>query len=210
MGKEKENLIYRNFKDLAEPLGLQNLNPLNYTTHISLRSERSEKLIVLAPGAAHKKKRWPESSFFNLAKNLLEDKKFEDYKIKVLAGPDDLFCKIFDELSDLSPSRFENLQGKTNLKQTMEVISKAKFLVGNDTGLCHIAEALGIPVIMLMGPTSPYFGFYPYKPSSILLENSVWCRPCHHTGAGKCFRSENYCLTGISVDKVKESLLSLC
>ena len=46
-----------------------------------------------------------------------------------------------------------DLTGKTRLRETMGVLTHLSLFVGNDTGVNHIAAALGVPTIALFGPT---------------------------------------------------------
>lgn len=45
--------------------------------------------------------------------------------------------------------------GETNIRQLLGVIRLSKVVVGPDTGVCHLANAVGTPVVMLFGPTDP-------------------------------------------------------
>ena len=100
-----------------------------------------KKYIVLIPGSSknHREKRWP--FFKELANKFLEE------KIDVISifGPDEL------ELSkDMPGHKFELL----NLMDVAGIINKSIFVVGNDSGLSHIASCLRKPGIALFGPTT--------------------------------------------------------
>jgi ADP-heptose:LPS heptosyltransferase len=53
------------------------------------------------------------------------------------------------------PARVENLAGKTDLAAFADHLSAARLLVTNDTGGMHLANALGVPLVALFGPTNP-------------------------------------------------------
>jgi len=100
-----------------------------------------KKYIVLIPGSSknHREKRWP--FFKELANKFLEE------KIDVISifGPDEL------ELSkDMPGHKFELL----NLMDVAGIINKSIFVIGNDSGLSHIASCLRKPGIALFGPTT--------------------------------------------------------
>ena len=71
-------------------------------------------------------------------------------------------------------SRLINLTSRTSLLQMVELLRRARLVIGNDSGPLHIAAALGCPTIGLFGPTSPQrFGPYPMD----LPRNNVLTAP---------------------------------
>jgi ADP-heptose:LPS heptosyltransferase len=152
--------------------------------------------LVLAPSASFAPKRWPIHYFVELANKLLES---TDHKIVILAGPEDTFCDAFGSIKS---DRILNLQGKTTLKESMSILSKALLCVGNDSGMNHIAEAYGVPCLTIFGPTDPRFGFAPHGSSSKYLSKELWCKPCSTTGSRPCSRDKLFCMEEISVNEV--------
>jgi ADP-heptose:LPS heptosyltransferase len=159
--------------------------------------------IVVAPSASFLYKRWPVESFVNLTQELLAKTKFD---IVILAGPDDKFCEAFEKID--SP-RLYNLQGKTSLSESMAYLEYSKLCIGNDSGMNHIAEAYGVPVVTLFGPTDPRFGFAPHGSKSITLSKELWCKPCSTTGKKDCFRDQHYCMQMITVKEVESAALKI-
>lgn len=159
------------------------------------------KYIVLAPSASFAPKRWGINSFVELARELLKD---TELHVVVLAGPDDKFCEAFHVITD---PRLLNLQGKTTLKESMQILARAEASVGNDSGMNHIAEAYGVPVVTIFGPTDPLFGFVPHGNRSGHLSKDLWCKPCSTTGKSPCYRREHFCMNEITVGEVKAMAL---
>lgn len=159
--------------------------------------------IVLAPSASFEPKRWHIESFVELARRLLAE---TTHHLVVLAGPSDNFCEAFNEVSS---ERMHNLQGKTSLKESMSVLSKASLCIGNDSGMNHIAEAYGVPCVTIFGPTDPRFGFAPHGKKSLFHSKDLWCKPCSTTGKKPCYRERHFCMEMISVDEVKKSALQI-
>ena len=74
--------------------------------------------------------------------------------------------------------RMHNLVGRTSLREAMAIIQRAKICIGPDTGLMHIAAALGTPVISLWGASEPRrsgpFGF-----ADLTIRGQAPCAPCY-------------------------------
>ena len=167
--------------------------------------------VVLAPSASFPGKRWPVESFKAFLELALGEKEFSGLQFVISAGPNDDFCTQFDDLCKRYPGRVLNLQGKLTLKESIFLLKKAHFCLGNDTGIPHLAESVGIPTLVILGPTGEQFGFYPHLSGSDTLSLPLWCRPCSSNGKGACIRSERFCLTRITpemlLDKVKPMIL---
>lgn len=166
--------------------------------------------IIISPVASFKTKLWPIKSYLELTQKILNDQNYSNYHLVVLGGPNDLACKQFDSIES---SRVTNLQGKTTFLESSEVISKASFTITNDTGVAHLSESFGIPVLSFFGPTSPDFGFRPHLNTSQVLYKNVKCSPCSATGSKPCKMPSLICMEEISVDEafyalkqIKESL----
>ena len=102
-----------------------------------------------------------------------------------------------------------NLQGKTSLQQSIQLVRAARLCLGNDTGIPHFAESVGTPVLVIMGPTGEQFGLTPHLPGSATLSRKLWCRPCSTNGDARCIRSQRFCLTGITPQMVLDKTLEL-
>ena len=152
---------------------------------------------VLLPGSAWKGKEWPY--FPQLAKIL-----GEKVPVVALGGEKDLVC---DEIAQASKGL--SLRGKTSLRESVAILSKAKWVIGNDTGMVHVAEALGKDVVMIEGPTGEALGFSPYREGSQLAGLSLFCRPCSKSGK-ICLRGgSRKCLRDLSVQAVLSKIRGL-
>ena len=79
----------------------------------------------------------------------------------------------------------------------------AKLLLCNDTGLMHVATAVGTPVTVVFGPTVREFGYFPYKVENArVVEADVWCRPCTHNGRKSCPLGHFRCMREVGVERV--------
>jgi len=84
------------------------------------------------------------------------------------------------------------LRGKTDILQTIKVIGSANLVLSNDSAPVHMARALNIPVVVIMGPTAKTLGFV-YEGIRV-VEKNLNCRPCSTNGGGRCWRGDRECL----------------
>lgn len=149
--------------------------------------------IALVPSAAYELKRWPIKFWDELVK------KNPDKNFVVLAGKDDKFTEVLNLNKNVT-----NLTGLSDLPTSAAIIQNARLTISNDTGLLHFSEQLGKPTIALMGPAP--FGF-PSRPSTLILERNLKCRPCSKHGQGPCVNPEyQQCLTSISPSEVSREM----
>lgn len=102
------------------------------------------------PGASMFDKRWPVDHYIRLARILGE----QGMRPVLSGGSSDMeTCSwIADAILDLNPVV---LASKLDLMATAAVIEKAQLYVGADTGVSHLAAAVGTPSIVVFGPTNP-------------------------------------------------------
>lgn len=149
--------------------------------------------IVLVPSAAYELKRWPVEYWDELIK-MNPHKNFI-----ILAGKNDHFTAKLNTNKNVI-----NYTGQTDLQTSAAIIEKAKLTISNDTGLLHISEQLGKPTIALMGPAP--FGF-PSRPSTLILERNLKCRPCSKHGQGPCVNPHfQECLRSINPEEVSDEM----
>jgi heptosyltransferase-2 len=98
-----------------------------------------------------------------------------------------------------------NLAGQTTLRELCAALSLCRVLLTNDTGPMHVAAAVGTPVVVPFGSTSPELTGpgLPADPRHRLLLADVPCRPCFLRECPTDFR----CLNGITVDQVVTAVL---
>ena len=96
--------------------------------------------------------------------------------------------------------------GIWSLKDSVGVIAKSKAFISNDTGFFHVAEAVGVPALVIMGPTVPDSGFGPWSTKSKAVGLPILCRPCGKTGQF-CHRifARHSCLRELPVEKVAKA-----
>ena len=107
-------------------------------------------LAVLHPGANWVHKRWSPERFAALGDRLIE---VQGVQVLITGGPEDV------ELAATVRQRMRHpaavVAGQTTLRQLAACLEPAALVVSNDTGVLHVAAALGRAVVALFGPTSP-------------------------------------------------------
>ena len=92
-----------------------------------------------------------------------------------------------------------NACGKYSLIESAAIMEKSKMVLTGDTGLMHIAACFDIPIFVIWGNTTPYFGMSPYKPEgnssvhNFELQN-LSCRPCSKIGYHECPKGHFKCM----------------
>lgn len=156
----------------------------------------------LNPGAAYgPAKCWPAERF---AQTVREVSKRVPAALWVCLGADS-DRQIGQTIVDLSQTRVLNLAGKTSLRQLMALLKKCRVLLTNDSGPMHVAAALGTPVVVPFGSTTPALTA-PGQPGDRrhhLLQSDAACAPCFRRTCPVDFR----CMTGIGSDQVVAAIL---
>ena len=106
--------------------------------------------------------------------------------------------------------RVISLAGKTTINESASLIQSAELVLTNDTGLMHIAAALGKKILSFWGNTIPEFGMSPYQPdpeSLILQVDGLKCRPCSKLGFDKCPKKHFRCMNDIPADQAVQWIM---
>ena len=118
-------------------------------------------VVALCPGAVGPGKRWPERNYAELARQLAAD----GLDIWVVGGPDE---KASAEIISAG-GKFAVDRTATDLRDAILALAAADAAIANDSGLLHVAAAMGKPTIGLFGPTSPAL-WAPLNPLAATLE----------------------------------------
>jgi len=160
--------------------------------------------LVLAPGARWETKRWPEVHAAALVEAMAAEL---PHALTVVLGPDE---RAWFDGGPLAAAVARHPDARVlrdrPLPEIAAELAACRAAVVNDSGLLHLAEAVGTPVVALFGPTVRAFGYAPLLPRSVLLERDLDCRPCSRTGARPCHRGDLACLQGIPPAAVLDAL----
>ncbi len=149
-----------------------------------------QPIAVLAPGAVGPSKRW--TAYEELATRLVE----MGLAVWVVGGPGEK--DIAGDITRRAPQA-RDLTG-TDLRNAILALASADVAISNDSGLLHVAAAIGTPAIGIFGPTSPWH-WAPLNPIAAVIEarTDVPCRPCHKP---TCRLRHHLCMRDIPMEEV--------
>lgn len=153
--------------------------------------DNSRPVVALAPGAVGPSKRWPKESYAAVARRLVAD----GFDVWILGGPGEKALAV--DIAGETQAR--DLTG-IDLRDAILALAGAGAAISNDSGLLHVAAALGTPSIGIFGPTSPWH-WAPLNPLAATIETAAAlpCRPCHKP---VCRLGHHRCMTEIAPDQV--------
>lgn len=154
-------------------------------------------ITALCPGAEFgPAKRWPPGHFATLARHEVA----QGREVWLLGSPGD--TATCEEIATQAGAGVKNLAGRTRLLEAIDLLSLADRVVCNDSGLMHVASALGREVVALFGSTSPDFT-PPLGGNARVLRHPVDCSPCFQR---QCPLGHLKCLTDLTPNQVIEVL----
>ena len=161
-----------------------------------LNLDKQRPAAALMAGAEYgPAKQWPLEHFHTLAKSLIE----QGYQIWVLGGPKD--SKDGDIIvKDLGQFAY-NLCGKTQLVDAIDLLAAAKLAVSNDSGLMHVAAAVGTRIHSIYGSTSELYT-PPLTDNAVIHNLKLDCSPCFKR---ECPLGHTECLKNIHPNQITES-----
>ncbi|OXE34732.1 lipopolysaccharide heptosyltransferase II, partial [Vibrio parahaemolyticus] len=97
------------------------------------------------------------------------------------------------------------LAGQTSLIEAVDLLAACKTVVANDSGLMHVAAAVGCNVVAVYGSTSPKYT-PPLAEKVEMVHTDIDCRPCFKR---ECQYQHLKCLTELSPKQVLDSIQKL-
>ena len=149
--------------------------------------------VALGPGSVGPSKRW---SYYAEAARLLAERGLD---VWVIGGPGEK--GLAEEILAAGGPRVRDLTG-TDLRNGVVAMAAAGVAVTNDSGLMHIAAALGTPTIGIFGPTSPQL-WGPLNPLAATVQTKTFvpCQPCHRP---VCTANNHACMRDIPAADVAD------
>ena len=151
-------------------------------------------------------RRWAPERFAQLADTLFSD---IGGQLILLGGPEEaeLHRQIFELMQSDMP--VHSFAGKGTIRVAAAILEQADLFIGNDSGLMHMATAVGTPTVAIFGLTNsaawgPYTGHDPSR-KAVVVKLDLPCMPCFYRGHDLgtpegCMTRD--CLTLLEVDPV--------
>lgn len=168
-----------------------------------------EPCAVIAFRAVAESRRWGTDNYTRLTRALTKDLKL---RIILIGGADDR--KEGDRIAEAIETddiidEVINLAGKTNLRETAALLSRARIFIGNDSGPAHLAAAVGVPLVVLSGADDPRETSPISNQKKLIYPDHLECISCVKN---KCpLKGEHFmrCMKEISVEMVLTAVKEL-
>ena len=154
------------------------------------RKSGNPRRILVHPGSGSPLKNWPLKRFQQLSRKLAES----GFEIYWRIGPAE---------EDVPPVSSSHIIREGSLVKLLRWMKGCDLFVGNDSGLAHCAAGMGIPCVVVFGPSDPLV-WRPWGSGTVCVCSDVKCGPCHPsrpTGSSSTHCNKE-CLSSISVDRV--------
>lgn len=154
-------------------------------------------VVAFAPGAVGPSKRWPVAAYAEVARQLTA----QGFEVWVLGSPNE--APLAAEIVRTAGPRARDLTSP-DLRNAILALKLARAAISNDSGLLHVAAAIGTPSIGIFGPTSPWH-WAPLNPLAATIETQIElpCRPCHKP---TCRLEHHRCVRDIPPQQILEAV----
>jgi heptosyltransferase-2 len=178
----------------------------------SLNIKEEELVFGIHPGCStlknHIKRRWEPEKFAELGRQLIDQ---FNSRVLIFGGPEE--SELKGEIKKNINSEKVVAIKTDNLRQSAAIMERCNVFITNDSSLMHIASALQLNVVAVIGPTNTNY-IHPWKTDYKIASLNLECAPCFFYSPKPltCYRTDVYfkCIKELSVDlvmsKVKEFL----
>lgn len=162
------------------------------------------RVLALCPGAEFgHSKQWPVEHFATLARRAVG--RGESVWILGSANDSPTAAALIEAVGKPAAQECLDFTGQTSLGEAVDLLSMADAVVSNDSGLMHIASALGRPMVVLYGSTSAAFT-PPLGDRVRALSLELDCSPCFER---ECPLVHHRCMRDLEPEGVEQALISL-
>jgi ADP-heptose:LPS heptosyltransferase len=163
-------------------------------------------VLAIGPAANWRGKQWRGENFAELARSLTAPGgAFANARVAVLAAAHER-PQAENLLAALPPGQVIDLVGMTDVLTAAAIVKSAAMFIGNDTGLMHIAAAVGTPTLGLFGP-SPAARYAPWGRCTAIVQTPQ--APAELMGPGFDHRTTDTLMDSLSVERVEAAVRAL-
>jgi lipopolysaccharide heptosyltransferase I len=164
------------------------------------RVKAGQPLAVLAPGTMWETKHWTAEGFAGVARGVME----RGFAAILTGGKGDR--GLSEGIRAEAPGAMD-VTGQTSLADVVALVRRAAVVVTNDSGVMHIAAALGKPAVSIFGPTNPV-QVGPYGQPENVVRLDLACSPCNYRRLAQC-PNNHACMRDLGVEMVMERVRAL-
>jgi len=168
-----------------------------------LRPPSGRPLIALGPGAADSYKQWGAGNFAKLARRLLEG----GYAPVLVGGRTDRRSSRLIVSLLGNPDTISDATGVVSLARTAAILKRCELFIGCDSGLAHLAAALGTRTVVIFGPSDARKWAAPDERHAV-IRRGLPCTPCAIFGYRKWCRAVP-CMRTVGVEEVHSAAKAL-
>ena len=179
--------------DVVDYLGVARVAPRFPVDFPETALDLPRPRVAISPASRWDTKNWPTERFADVGRHLQQT---HGASVLLLGADEDVAaCAAIEK--GLSGSVL-NLAGATTLAEAGGHLQGSDILICNDSGLSHMAVAVGTPTVAVFGPTNPE-RTGPYGSGHRVAIADVPCRPCY---GRKCRRNDASCVERVTTDNV--------
>jgi ADP-heptose:LPS heptosyltransferase len=154
--------------------------------------------VGICPGGSSDHKRWGEARFAGLVRILGQ----RGRRVVIVGSDGDR--RVIQTVMDAIGKPEAYVYAGNDIAMIAAVLSLCSVTVSNDSGLMHLAAAVGSKVVAVFGPTSPLLGFAPSGTGSRVATLDLPCSPCSYHGNRPCKYEHRACLDDITAEYVAD------
>lgn len=166
-----------------------------------VRKPEDAPVLALGPGAAQTNKMWDPERFADIARRWIDQ--YNGTVLLMGSAEERPLASVIRMV--LRTAQVRDCTGRGDIAVAAECIRRSDVFLGNDSGLSHLAAAVGTKTVAISGPGDPN-EVAPFSPLAVTVKHPLFCSPCYKN---TCWRKDKplECLTEIQVDQVWDQVV---